>query len=208
MKKQVLRTMITALILTCLIAVSAFAAPRVKKVQYKGNGRVEIDFRSKVSYRNAKVSVRDNRGNRIGAVIIDRDDDDIEIRLLGYKAGKTYTIKVSGIRKRGEANYGSVKAAVKLPQTKGSIPVREIEYDNEDRDVEFSFSSRVEWKNPRVTISDGKNQYVIRIKDRDPKEIEVRVRKLKRGKTYKYTISGIRRAGSGAFTTISGTFTA
>ena len=40
------------------------------------------------------------------------------------------------------------------------------------------------------------------------KEIEVAVKKLTRGKTYQYTISGIKKKSSGSYTTISGSFTA
>ncbi len=211
MKKNMIRTLAAIFILTCMFAMTASAAAQIKKVKYEGNGKVDVDFSSKVKYKNVKVTVKDAKGVKVSTVIVDKDKDDLEFRMTGFKQGKTYTFTISGIKKRGEKAFGSVKGTVKVPKAskaKGSIKIKEIDYDHEDMDVDIEFSVKVQWKNPKVTITDGKNQYVVRITDKDHDDMEIKVTKLTPGKTYTYKISGIRRKGETAYTTISGTFVA
>ena len=206
--KKMIRTLAVVFMLMGVLALTANASASIRKVEYEGNGKVDVDFYASVNYRKVKVTVKDSKGKKIGARIIERDDDDLSFVISGHKPGKKYRFTIKGIKRIGEGVYGSVSGSFRIPSSKGSIPVREVEYDAEDRDVDFSFGCRVEWKKPKVTVTDGSRHYNAWIKDLDDDDLEVKVDALTRGKTYRYTITGIRRVGSTSYTTVSGSFTA
>lgn len=189
--------------------VSAFtvsAAPAVKKTEYEGKGRVEVNFRGRVQYKGLKITVKDSSGKSYDVKIIDKDRDDIEFKIRNYKLGRTYQIKISGVRSVGESSYATVSSKVKIPKAAGGIPVEKVSYDARDREVSIEFDTFVQWKNPKVTISDGKKNYVVRIDEYDRDEIEVKVKTLKPGVTYTWKIKGIGLKGSSGYKTISGTW--
>ena len=91
------------------------------------------------------------------------------------------------------------------------IVVKSVDYDPEDKKVDFEFKHNVQYKkNVKVTITYGKSKknYVTSIQELSNKSLEVKVRKLKYGRVYKYKINGIRRKGAKSYKTISGTFRA
>lgn len=189
-------------------AVPAFAAPKVKKAEYEGKGRVEVDFNSKVKYKNVKVTVKDNKGATYSTTINEKDDDDLTFTIKNFKTGRTYTYTISGVKKNNESSYGKVTGKVTIPTPTTTPKVKEVDYDKGDREVEFEFTTRVQWKGTKVTITDGSKNYVTRIKEKDSDSIEVKVSKLTIGKKYTYKISGVRIKGANSYKTISGTFIA
>ena len=206
--KQKIRIFLAAFFITVICGLTTFAAPAIRGVEYEGKGKVEVNFAGKVQYKKAKVTVTDSKGKKYKAVILGKDNDELEFKVKGYKAGKTYRFTISGIRNRGEKKYGKAKGKVWIPKTSGKVPVKEIEYDKKDREVSFDFQGKVEWKNLTVQILSGNKNYVVRISEYDDDDLEVLVKSLKKGKVYQYRISGIRRKGDTSFTTISGSFTA
>ena len=204
MKKMISRLlMIVALSLMCSISVSA--TPKVKSIEYEGNGKVEIDFKTKVQYKKTKVKAVDEDGNKIPARILDMDRDDLVIRLEKYPQGKRIVITVSGVKKKTEKRYSSIRGNIWIPTcTVGNI-LKNVDYDHKDRKVEFEFLKKVKWKNPKVTIKHGKKQYAVKIKDTESRELEVKA-KLAKGVIYQYTISGILINGKEK--TITGLFKA
>ena len=183
------------------------AAPKVKKAEYEGRGKVEIDFRSDVIYKNVKVTVKDQDGRSYKAVIVDKDSDDLDFRIKNFRCGKKYTYKITGIRSWNGTKNVTVKGTVKIPKAK-TIKVKRIEIDREDSEVEFDFKPRVAYKNPKVTITDANGKKLkVRITDRDSDGLEVQVRGLKMGRTYKYKIKGIRNVDASKYRTLSGSFT-
>ena len=66
MKKRIV-SMLLAVLLLALCAMPALAAaPKVKKVEYDGNGVVEVEFTARnVHYKNAKVTVKDSAGKKL-----------------------------------------------------------------------------------------------------------------------------------------------
>lgn len=189
-------------------AVPAFAAPKVKKAEYEGKGRVEVDFNSKVKYKNVKVTVKDNKGATYSTTINEKDNDDLTFTIKNFKTGRTYTYTISGVKKNNESSYGKVTGKVTIPTPTTTPKVKEVDYDKGDREVEFEFTTRVQWKGTKVTITDGSKNYVTRIKEKDSDSIEVKVSKLTIGKKYTYKISGVRVNGANSYKTISGTFVA
>ena len=191
------------------------AAPKIQKAKYEGKGRVDIDFATDVRYRNVKVTVKDSSGKKYNAEIIERDEDDMDFRIKNYKEGKTYTYKISGIRKWNEKKYSSVSGKITIPKAakassskKSNASVLKVEYDHEDREVCFDFKSRVQFKSPKISITKGSKEYASYITDRDGDEIDVRVKALKQGVRYNYKITGVRKYGSGSYGTITGSFVA
>ena len=189
-------------------AVPAFAAPKVKKAEYEGKGRVEVDFNSKVKYKNVKVTVKDNKGATYSTTINEKDNDDLTFTIKNFKTGRTYTYTISGVKKNNESSYGKVTGKVTIPTPTTTPKVKEVDYDKGDREVEFEFTTRVQWKGTKVTITDGSKNYVTRIKEKDSDSIEVKVSKLTLGKKYTYKISGVSTKGANSYKTISGTFVA
>lgn len=209
--KTTVRRMFATLMITIwaiVAAVPAFAAPKVKKAEYEGKGRVEVDFNSKVKYKNVKVTVKDNKGATYSTTINEKDDDDLTFTIKNFKTGRTYTYTISGIKKNNESSYGKVTGKVTIPTPTTTPKVKEVDYDKGDREVEFEFTTRVQWKGTKVTITDGSKNYVTRIKEKDSDSIEVKVSKLTIGKKYTYKISGVRIKGANSYKTISGTFIA
>lgn len=210
MKKKMRALLCTLMIMLWITAtaIPAMASPKIKEAEYEGNGRVEVDFKSKVKYKNVKVTVTDSAGKTYSTKINKKDSDDLTFTINGFKKGVTYTYKISGVKKKSEKNYSQVTGKIAIPAAAAAPAVKKIDYDRGDREVEFKFKTKVQWKAPKVTITDGKVNYVTRIKERDNDEIEVKVKKLTKGKKYTYTITGVRVKGNSAYTTVTGTFTA
>lgn len=209
-RNTVRRMLVTLMIMVwaTIAAVPAFAAPKVKKAEYEGKGRVEVDFNSKVSYKNVKVTVKDNKGAGYSTTINEKDNDDLTFTVKNFKTGRTYTYTISGVKKSGEKSYGTVTGKVTIPAPTTTPKIKEVDYDKNDREVEFDFAAKVQWKGAKVTITDGSKNYVTRIIEKDKDSIEVKVSKLTIGKKYTYKISGVRVNGANSYKTISGTFIA
>ena len=191
-----------------LLSTCVWASPKIKDTDYEGKGKVEVEFSGKVQYKNLKLTVTDKKGNKVSAKIVDKDSDDVTFKISNYKEGQTYYYKLSGVRRRGESKYTSVSGKVKIPKAPGGIPIHEVEYDRDDKEVSIEFDTDVEWKKPKVTITKDSVNYVRKIDDTDDDEIEVKVKALKKGTNYTCTISGIRAKGSSKYQTITFTFTA
>ncbi len=127
MKARFLRlTTVAMLMLTMLItsAASTFAASSaIRKTEYEGKGKVEVDFAKNVKYKNAKVTVKDTSGKTYTATIISKDKDDLEFRIKNYKAGKTYNYTIKGVKVKGSSKYKNLSGTVKIPSAKKSSSI-------------------------------------------------------------------------------------
>lgn len=86
--------------------------PKIKKVKYdRKDKEIEVDFATKVQYKNLKVVVKDASGRKLSVNRVERGDDDLDIRVSGIKAGKKYTVTVSGVRVKGKGNYITLSKA-------------------------------------------------------------------------------------------------
>ena len=115
-RKIIAFTVIVSMLLT-LGATPTFAAsasPKVEDVEYKGKGVVEVDFVGHVKYKKAKVTLKDNKGKKYRAKILKRDDDEIKFKIKNYKAGRTYTATISGVKKWKAKKYTKVKSRVRI----------------------------------------------------------------------------------------------
>ncbi len=215
---------------------------KVKKVEVDDDNddddsyqtEIDIKFTSKVTWkRTAKVkSVKDSSGKSYKGYLTDKDDDDCEVYIKNIKYGKTYTIKISGVKTRGASSYETITVKVKVPKRSTALKVKEVEYDVDDDyyydddddyddydddepsaySVKFDFNKDVLFKSSSyVVIKDSsgkkystKSSYL----DWDDDECEVYLSKeLKYGKTYQYTIYNVKAVG-GSYTTLKGSFVA
>ena len=84
--------------------------------------------------------------------------------------------------------------------------VKEAEYQGYGR-VEVDFASDVKFKNVRITLKDNKGaKYsATNIKRKDSDEIFFTIKNYKKGRTYTYTISGVKRFSDKNYGTVKGT---
>lgn len=202
MKKSRLALLLSCVLMLCAALPAYAAAPKVREIEYEGNGVVEFDFKSKdVQYRNLKVTVKDGAGKSHAVTILEADDD-LTFKVDSIAPATRYSVTIKGIRDGGKGEYGQVKGSFKTPSKKPSI--EKVEYDAEDRELEIEFATKVQFKNPKVTVKDagGEKLNVSSLK-KGSDDIEVRVRGMKRGKTYTVTVSGVRVKGTGSYTSVS-----
>ena len=197
-----------ALVLTCgTPGMPAMAAGSIRNTEYGGDGRVEIEFDSSVSYDDLKVSVSDAQGGQRTVSVLEKGSDELVFAIMDYKAGQTYTYTIEGIKVKDDANSVKLSGDITIPSSYGVVPVKEVVYDQDSHQVEIEFDTRVEWETPTVVITNGSYNMVTGIDEYEDSEIEVSVEELSKGATYKYTISGVRaRNSKGAFGTVSGEF--
>lgn len=209
--KNIWRVTLFACVILAMIRISVFpvsAAPKLDEAEYKGYGIVEAEFESDVLYHQVKVAAADTRGHVYSTRILSKDKKELKFRINNYVPNRMYVCRIIGIRRKSCCPWQTLSFRILIPKTTGGISVREIEYEEDEREVDFKFHQNVQWKNPKVTISDGSRNYVIRIHEREDNEIEVLVRKLKKGSIYKYTISGVRKKGLQKYVVLTGTFKA
>lgn len=97
--------------------------------------------------------------------------------------------------------------ALAVPVSAASAPkIEDVDYDHSDREVEFDFIGKVQWKNPTVTITRNGNNYAKYIISKDSDDLEVKVKKLSQGKKYSYKITGVKKKGTKGYKTVTGTF--
>lgn len=189
------------LVIVSLLSLSApamAAAAVIQKVEYDGNGKVEVDWRKNVQYKSAKVSVKDSDGKSYTAKIQEKDKDDLTFKVSSIAAGKSYSFTISGVRAGKSGSYGSVSGSFKVPAAK-NIAIKDTDYDFEDKELEIEFNTKVQYKSLKVRVKDSSGKlYTASVRDYDNDSVEVRVKGLKRGQTYAVQVKGIRAKGSGS----------
>ena len=178
--KRLLASMLAlAMMLSTLLVMPVNAAvPQKKRIKYEGYGKVEMEFRSKVQWKNVKVTVKDNTGKSYSVKILDTDSDEIEFKILQYKQGRKYTCTVSGVRQKGNGSYGKVSGSVTIPTTKVS----------ERKAVSIALNDAV--KKYKIQKSDvkGIDLDIDKYKGKKVFEIEFYVKKNGRTREYEYKI--------------------
>ena len=179
-RKRLLASMLAlAMMLSTLLVMPVNAAvPQKKSIKYEGYGKVEMEFRSKVQWKNVKVTVKDNTGKAYSVKILDTDSDEIEFKILQYKQGCKYTCTVSGVRQKGNGSYGKVSGSVTIPTTKVS----------ERKAVSIALNDAV--KKYKIQKSDvkGIDLDIDKYKGKKVFEIEFYVKKNGRTREYEYKI--------------------
>lgn len=195
---------------------------RVSKVSVDdAYGEVEVKFASKVVWRrNAKVaSIKDNKGKSYQGYLIDRDKDECEIYIDGMEPGRTYKIKIAGVKARGASSFRTVTVTAKVSAHRHNLIVEKAKYDEDYDDgrmectVSFDFNKDIQWNGGSyVLISDSsgktyssKASYV----EWDEDECEVHLSgRLSVGASYLYEIGNVKAIGAGKYVKLKGSFIA
>ena len=159
---------------TLLVMPVSAAAPQKKSIKYEGYGKVELEFRSKVQWKNAKVTVKDSTGKAYSVKILNKDNDEIEFKILQFKQGQKYTCTVSGVRQGRSGSYGKVSGSVTIPTTKVS----------ESKAVSIALNDAV--KKYKIKKADAKGIDLDISKYRGKKVFEIEFRTKKNGRMYEF----------------------
>ena len=96
--------------------------------------------------------------------------------------------------------------AAALPAFAASASIKKTEYEGSGY-VDVDFKSRVQYNNVKVTVRDSSGKtYKANITEKDSDDLTFKAVGISSGKTYTYTISGVRTGGSGSYGSVSGTF--
>jgi len=189
---------------------------RINKIEREpGRKTLEVDLRTDVDWKSPKITVKDTKGISYRAYLRDRDDDDFDIYIPGVRFGRSYNIKVSGIKKENTRYYKTLNIKVSVPSyTVSSLKVKDVDYDSDDRELDFEFNKSTLRKSGRyIIVKDAKgNTYSTknsRLYFDDSDECTLKLTKrLSQGKRYNYTIVGVKAKGSSSYKTITGSFVA
>lgn len=208
MNKRIVATLLAILLLTMCAAPALAAAPKIKKIEYEGNGVVEVDFTTRnVRYRNVKVTVKDVDGNSKTTRILEKDNDSIRFKVSGMAADSTYIFTITGVRTGNSGAYGKVTGRFMTPANKPVITF--VKYDPDYEALEVDFAAKVQYKNLKVNIRDDSGKYLfITDLEKDSDELNMDVEGMEVGEIYTVTVSGVRVKGVGKYTKVSKTFVA
>ena len=159
---------------TLLVMPVSAAAPQKKSIKYEGYGKVELEFRSNVQWKNAKVTVKDSTGKAYSVKILNKDNDEIEFKILQFKQGQKYTCTVSGVRQGRSGSYGKVSGSVTIPTTKVS----------ESKAVSIALNDAV--KKYKIKKADAKGIDLDISRYRGKKVFEIEFRAKKNGRMYEF----------------------
>lgn len=204
MKKRILSVILVLAVMMSMAIPAMAEAPAKQKVSYEGGGCVEVEFTTRVQYKNVSVTVKNPAGKTMTVRITDLDDDEMNFCVDGLKPGTKYTFVIDGVRKGRTGSYGKVRGSFRTPADE--LFVKEAEYDRREGELELEFYGRIQVKNPKVVITDetGKT-WSGRVTDLDGDELEIAVKGLKRG-SYTVTITGIRLKGQQSYTSVTASF--
>lgn len=167
-----------------------------------------VDFGGKVKYSGVSVTVKDSAGASYTARVTDRDDDELDFRVAGIRAGKSYTFTIQGIRNRYGSVSTSVSGSFKTPKA-SAIVIESVEYDADDRELKVAFKNKVHYSSPTVKLTDSAGNTVeATIKELDDDELELQVAALQQGARYTLKISGIKNRNASRYTSVTKTFVA
>ena len=92
----------------------SFKVPGVKKIvveniEYDAEDReVSFEFRNHVQWKNAGVSIKDANGKGYAVRIVEKDNDELDVKTTGLTEGETYTYKIKGIKAEGASKYTTI----------------------------------------------------------------------------------------------------
>lgn len=81
---------------------------KISTVKVTGKNTVVVNFSSKVDYKDATVEVKDADGVAYEAKIVKKASGNVKVQIKGLTKGTKYTVVISGIKLKKEANYSTV----------------------------------------------------------------------------------------------------
>lgn len=84
------------------------------------------------------------------------------------------------------------------------VRIEEVDYEGNGR-VEVEFEGKVKYKNLKLTVKDDRGaSYKTSIRKRDNDELDFVIAKVKKGRKYTFTISGVKPRSGGSYGTVKG----
>ena len=207
MKKLLAMTCVLALALAIPALAASFtetAQPAEFFAAYEGYGVVELDFRGDVRYENLSVTVQDMSGEVQNVLVLGRDDDDLTFRIENAKPDTAYSFTVSGVKMRGDTDYGVLTGEIAIPP-EGHTVIQSVELD--DGGLEIELLGPVEYGAFAVKLTDAQGaELPATVEEREDDGIELRVRGLNAGEEYTVTVEGVGLRGSGVSAAVTRTF--
>lgn len=77
-----------------------------------GDREVSFSFKNKVQWKSPKVTIKNSKGTAIKTRILDKDNDEIEVK-ANLSKGKKYSYSISGIKAKGSSSYKTIKGTFK-----------------------------------------------------------------------------------------------
>ena len=89
--------------------------------------------------------------------------------------------------------------------TFAAAPKKEhVKYEGSGK-VEVEYIGHVKYKNSKITVKDTSGKkYKVTVLERDNDETRFKIKNYKAGKTYKFTISGVKKAGTSKYGKVTG----
>lgn len=187
----------------------------IEEIEYDDDGLLELEFKTKLQWKkNAKVTVTDADGKKYTAKIRKKDSDECDIRISNIKPSnvdRTFTFIVSGVKSRYSNTYTTITGSFEVKKTitsnKISVKIDDVDYDEDDEELEISFKKDVRWKNAKIKITDTRNRsYEAEFIELDDDECTIYVEGLKPEQKYNFKITGIKGKKDSSYGSISGSF--
>lgn len=206
-KKMLCAAIALALALSSLCVIHALAeAPAVKNVQYLGNGVVGVAFQSAVEYKNAKVTVKDEAGNSYTAALQSKSANGLRIKFENPRTLTRYKFIISGIRAKGEGEYGSASDTFRVPDVTKPI-LRSTAYEGK-RVVSVRFLKPVQYKKDfRILVRDADGSVqTAKVVRKTANGLTFRFAKGVSGQSYQFDLGGLRVKGQREYESLRGAF--
>ena len=86
---------------------------KVAKAEKSGKNYIILKLKGSAYYKDASVVVKDADGKELSAKIVKKAKGNIKVKAEGMKKGKAYTVTVTGVKMKKEANYASITKTFK-----------------------------------------------------------------------------------------------
>ena len=84
----------------------------IQEVEYdRTANEVNFEIQGSVKWKKAKVVITDSKGRNYVKRIIEKDKNEIAVKVKKLKAGKKYRYKISGVARKGSCKYKTVKGS-------------------------------------------------------------------------------------------------
>ena len=81
----------------------------IDDIEYDAEDReVAFSFKNKVQWKSPKVTIKNAKGTTVKTRILDKDNDEIEVKAK-LKEGSKYSYSISGIKAKGASSYKTIK---------------------------------------------------------------------------------------------------
>lgn len=182
------------------------AQPHILTYQFLGSRKASFQFMRKVEYKAPKVTVVNEKGEKFAAKVVKKSSGELVVSIPEAVKGEKYKLTLSGVRVKGQKDYGTVSKEFRVPPNSRPT-VKSVQYKEGYVIVEFNEKIDVKGAKASVKGSNGK-RFSAKITKSDDTRVRFDVKNPVAGKSYAFSLSGIRVHGGLSYTSVTGKFTA